>query len=196
MVAKAKPDTKTKLKKRKNAGDIPTKLQLPSGQIVLVDLQYPNDLEIKWRKDEKKRPLKCRGTRLTVTFPSGEKLVGISKCAPEDNFNKYEGKRDAFLDLIQKDNAAAGHQRARGSRIARHSFLLRRELTRTGLDDVAEAIAALINENLPTPTRDKRNVLLSAADRTALMKYLCPRFAQRDKSATFIVIAETSNKSG
>jgi hypothetical protein len=172
--------TKKRKARKKGGTPPPTKLQLPSGQDVLVELEYRDDLTIGWRKDKRNKPLVVRGTKLKVQFSGGEVLEAVVKCAPEDNFDKYVGKRDAFVAICQLDDKRTkiGTSVDKTETILRASRYLSRKLECAGFKEEAAKVMSLVRSKV-MHTRQEKDLLLPPDDRTALMKYLCPKLAQR-----------------
>lgn len=199
--------TKRKKRKGRASDGPPTRLQLPSGQDIIVELEYPEDLTIDWRTQggSSKKPLKVRGTRLKIQFPGGEELTATAKCAPEDPFDKYAGKREVFRAICEQDNqrATQGIPDEDIKRLTAVQNYLDRTLRKIGFDGVADEIGNLLFTKLESiDNRDSRSLLLPPEDRTALMKYLCPRFQQRRRKKgepevpipTFKIIKEPASK--
>lgn len=107
-------------------------------------------------------------TTLTVTLPNGATLTGVSSCDTRDTFNRHEGRKFAYLNLLRRDNEAAEAKALEEYRKGKTKEV------ETG----ALAQAA------------KKHYKLSRQDRTILMKTTCPKFSansperkeQRDRS--------------
>lgn len=94
-------------------------------------------------------------TTVTVTLPNGKTLTGVSSCDTRDNFNRHEGRKFAYLNLIRLDNEAA---------------------TATALDEYRKGKTKEV-ETEALVQAARKYYKLSRQDRTTLMKVVCPKFS-------------------
>jgi hypothetical protein len=94
-------------------------------------------------------------TTVTVTLPNGKTLAGVSSCDTRDNFNRHEGRKFAYLNLIRRDNETA------------QSLAL--DEYRKGKTKEIET-GALVQAA-------RKHYKLCRQDRTTLMKAVCPKFS-------------------